>query len=394
MSIPSAVVFGAGSVGRGFLGQLFSESGYEVVFVDIAEPIVAALSRARSYRLRLVDNSSTQDISVHPVRALHAEDTPRVCEELARAHVAATAVGTRALSSIAPSVAAGIELREKHGIGAALNIIVCENLKDAAGVFRSRVDELLSPGARSYAREYVGFINTVVGRMIPPQEAGVRAGDAGLVVAEPYKVLPVDARGFKGPIPNVVGMKPCEEFAVYMSRKLWIHNCAHAMLGYLGYLRGYAYCHEALRETTILRVVELSLRESQCGIAAAHHVSEEWLRDHVTDLLRRFGNASLKDSVARLGRDPLRKLGPSDRLVGAARLTESTGVRPEGLSWGIAAGYCFDCPDDPLARSLQGLISTKGIAAAMLEVSSIRPDETLGGLVLDRYHLLRTGRWS
>jgi len=105
------VIFGAGNVGRGFLGQLFSVSGYEVIFVDIDEPLIAALNERRSYTIRLVDNEQTKEVVVSPVRALHAEETEAVAQALAEASLAATAVGVRALPHIAPLVATGIVRR-------------------------------------------------------------------------------------------------------------------------------------------------------------------------------------------------------------------------------------------------------------------------------------------
>ena len=70
----NALIFGAGNVGRGFLGQLFSESGYQVVFADVDEPLVRALNANGRYTIRMVDNEWSQEIAVTPVRGLLATD--------------------------------------------------------------------------------------------------------------------------------------------------------------------------------------------------------------------------------------------------------------------------------------------------------------------------------
>lgn len=107
----SSLVFGAGNVGRGFLGQLFAESGYEVVFVDVDQPLVAAMQTRGQYTIRLVDNDWMQEVTVAPVCALLAGETEAVAAHVATADIAATAVGVRALPFVAPLVAAGIARR-------------------------------------------------------------------------------------------------------------------------------------------------------------------------------------------------------------------------------------------------------------------------------------------
>jgi mannitol-1-phosphate 5-dehydrogenase len=393
MTANSALMFGAGNVGRGFLGQLFSESGYEVVFVDVDQPLIAALNDRRAYTINLVDNDLNQKVEIAPVRALHAQDADAVAQAVAEAEIAATAVGVRALEHIAPLLAAGIVRRARAGMPAPLNVIICENLKDAAATFRGMVGEHVPTGQQGYFRANVGFVDTVVGRMVPPPTPEMRQQDPSLIAVEPYKVLPVDRQGFVGPIPNIAGLEPCDNFAAYTARKLYVHNCGHAVLGYLGYLRGHEFGYQALEDTAIRPTFEAALAESKAGIVAAHGVEPAWLEAHIADLTRRFANCALGDTVFRLGRDPLRKLGSADRLVGAARLAGQAGVLPNALGWGIAAGYCFDDAADPLAVRLQQRIAAEGFAAVLADVSGVQPDEPLESLVTARYRLLRSGGW-
>ena len=74
--------------------------------------------------------------------------------------------------------------------------------------------------------------------MVPPLTPEMRAADPTLIVVEPYKELPVDRAGLGRPVPAIVGMEPCDNFAAYTARKLYIHNCGHAVLAYLGHLAG------------------------------------------------------------------------------------------------------------------------------------------------------------
>ena len=386
----TAVIFGAGNIGRGFIGQLFSESGYDVVFVDVDDTLIDAINNRGQYTIRLEDNDGTQEIQVAPAHALHAQrDQPAIVDLIGQAAIGATALGVRALPHIAPLLAAGITRRAESGVSPPLNLIICENLKGAAATFRRMVGEHIAAENQAYFESHLGFVDTVIGRMVPPLTPELRAQDSSLIVVEPYKELPVDRTGFVGNIPQVVGMRPCDNFAAYTVRKLYIHNCGHAVLGYLGYLAGHEYGYEALADAEIQASVEQALAESKKGIVHAYGVESDWLDGHIADLLYRFGNRALGDTNFRLGRDPLRKLGPADRLVSPARLAEQAGIRPEALSLAIAAGYCFDHPDDPLAGELQQRLRHDGLATVLADVSEIRKDEPLGELVKEKYDRLR-----
>lgn len=328
---PQAIIFGAGNVGRGFLGQLFSESGYRVCFVDIDAALVAALRAQQAYTIRLVDNTHTEEVRVGPVTALLAE---------------------------APAQAP-----------------------------TSPVAEVLA--TRAYAAGHVGFVDTVIGRMVPALTPELRAEDPTLIVAEPYKELPVDRAGFVGPIPTIVGMTPCDDFALYTARKLYLHNAGHAVLAYLGYRRGYVLGYEALEDPHLRPVLTGALEEALQGIVRRYGAEAAWLRAHVADLLDRFANRALADPVLRLARDPLRKLAAADRLVGAARVAETTGQVPVNLALSIAAALLFDAPEDPSAQELQRRIAAEGIEAVLASVCAIAPGEPLGRAVIERYHLLR-----
>ncbi|MHB9031641.1 MAG: mannitol dehydrogenase family protein [Anaerolineae bacterium] len=391
----NAIMFGAGNIGRGFLGQLFSESGYFVTFIDIDDPLISALRDNGGYTLRLVNNANTVGTRITPVSGILSGDKAQVVAAISQASIGATAVGARALPFIAPTVAIGITARMNAGMNDPLNLIICENLKGAAAYFRGLVSEHLDAPAKAYMDTHIGFVDTVIGRMVPELPPELKAQDRTMVIAEPYKELPVDSAGFVGPIPHIVGMEAHDNFGLFTARKLYLHNAGHAVLAYLGYLRKYNLGYEALEDSEIRPILEAALDESLLGIVRQYGADEHWLRAHVADLIERFANRVLADPVLRLGRDPLRKLAPNDRLVGAARVAETTGQVPVNLAWGIAAGLRFDAPGDDKAAELQGRISKEGINAVLLDVCGIRADEPLGKAVLQRYQQLQQeARWA
>lgn len=385
---PSAVVFGAGSVGRGFLGQLFTESGYEVVFIDIDEPLVAALGRQRSYTLRLAGIEKVEDVTIRPVRAVSGLEAEQVADEVARASLLATAAGARALPAIGESIGAGLIRRWESGRPDPLNIVICENLRDAAARLRRHVEDAIPDGLRPNVAQQAGFVPAVIARMSPVPTPEQRAADPTLIVAEPYKVLPVDRGAFRGPIPDIVGLMPVSPFAAYVERKLFIHNAGHAMLGYLGYRRGYAYGYNALTDPLIRPLLDQALDEAGRAVVNEHDFEAGEMAQHVEDLLTRFGNRALADPVDRLARDPLRKLAPQDRLVGAARLADKHGISPTGLAWGIAAALAYDNPGDAHAVELQTRLAQEGLSTILEDLCHIGAGQRLADLVRSRYRTL------
>ncbi len=211
-----------------------------------------AINARNAYTIRLVTNEGAEAVEVGPVAALHSSDeVDAVADVISRAEIGATAVGAGVLKHVAPVVAAGIERRALLGNSAPLNLILCENLHGAARIFRDMVLAHLPPNLHPFVAGHVGFVDTVIARMVPPLTPELRVEDPSLIVVEPYKELPVDRDAFVGPVPDVVGMVPFAPFEFFTERKLYVHNAGHATLGYLGYLKGYAYGYEALADDEI-----------------------------------------------------------------------------------------------------------------------------------------------
>ncbi len=386
------VIFGAGNVGRGFLGQLLSESGYRVLFVDVYEPLVRALAERGSYTLQLVTDSKVEELEISGVSAVSSFDREAVAQAVAECDLAATAVGVGALPKLAPTVAAGLEQRRLAGRGP-LNLIICENLRNAPDLFAEMLRPHLSKEGRAFLQEQVGLVDAVIGRMVPLIPKEISEQDPSLIMAEPYKVLPVNRDRFRGEIPDVVGMEARDNFAAYVDQKLFTHNAGHAMIAYLGYLNGYEYGYQALNDPLVRGLTEQAMEESSDALVRRHGINPAEQYAHVQDLLLRFRNHRLGDTIFRLGRDPIRKLGPEDRLAGAARLVVETGGRPTALAWGIAAGLLFDPAEDESARRLQSLLRERPIEVVLQQVSGIEPGSQLSDMVIQSYRSLSAGNW-
>ncbi len=324
-----AVMYGAGNIGRGFIGQLLSQSGYEVAFVDVAEPVIEQLNRQHQYPVRILYGDRYEESMVQNVSCVDGKDTGAVAEAIAEADVMATAVGVNILKFIIGNIAAGLKKRWQDPTKAPLNIIICENLIGADAYLKGEVAKLLNDEEKKLLDEKVGFVEASIGRMVPVQTDEMKGDNPLRVCVESYGVLPVDKAAFKGEIPPIQNMLPFTPFAFYIERKLFIHNMGHAFCAYLGSLMGVEYIWQAIADPTVELLVQRAMQQSAIGLSVKHGVPYGELNDHVLDLLNRFGNKQLGDTVKRVGNDLNRKLNPNDRILGALNLCLSQGVLPK-----------------------------------------------------------------
>lgn len=388
-----AVHFGAGNIGRGFLGQLYHESGYRTVFVDVVDTVVDAVRRRKSYPLRIVSDEGKEDRFVENVWAVHGADIPAVAEAIAEADIASTAVGVNALPHIAPALAAGIAERFRRPDAKPLNVIVCENLIDAGPFLREEVRNHLDQEWHHVLEERAGFVEASIGRMVPVMTAEQKAEDPLLVCVEPYCELPVDKNAFVGGVPDIAHMKPMANFGAYVERKLFVHNLSHAATAYLGWLRGHEDIWQAIRDAAVRREVEAAARESCTALARRHGLNKQELDAHREDLIHRYHNRGLGDQVARVARDPVRKLGPNDRLLGAARMCLEEGVPPAHIAFAVAAAIQYDPGGDPAARRLQGIRQEKGLEGVLRDICHIEPRSPIAELVYQQAKRLNDPGW-
>lgn len=368
-----AVHFGAGNIGRGFLGQLYYESGFETTFVDVSQDLIDEINRRGEYPIQLVAEFS-KTITIANVRAVHADDTAGVADAVARADIASTAVGVNVLANVAAPLAAGLAKRFETRPGKTLDVLICENLLHGSDFLRERVRLALEPRWHEDLARRVGFVEASVGRMVPIMTPEQIAEDPLLVCVEPYCELPVDRDGFRGMVPPIRNLHPKPNFQAYVERKLFVHNCGHAAAAYLGHLRGHTFIWEAMADDSVRRAVSETMGETCRALQRRYGLPESELRDHAADLVARFANRALGDQIARVGGDPVRKLGRSDRLIGAMTLCQAEGVDSPNVAMVSAAALRFDVPGDQSARQVRELVAERGVAGAVAALAGLPVD--------------------
>ena len=341
------VIFGAGSIGRSFIAPVFMDGGYETVFVDVVPGILKALEERGAYDVVYKDDSGESRRRVAPVRGVNGGDAQAVRRELEGAGCCVTCVGAGALPAVLKSIAAALPGRDADR---PLDIILAENLKGAAdtarGIFAEAAGPSGSPGSRRQAR--IGIVETSIGKMVPIMPAGAARGNPLLCWAEPFNTLIVDARGFVGPIPRAPDIKAVAPIAPWVARKLYIHNFGHAALAYLGRreLPDARYVWEVMENGGVSAAVERGMRT--VGAALCLEFPDVFtlddIQEHVSDLIRRFANRALGDSLYRTGRDLKRKLHRNDRVVGALELVRKHALDVRVPLDVFRAALCFDAP--------------------------------------------------
>lgn len=367
----NAVIFGAGNIGRGFIGALFSGAGLNVTFIDVSKTIVERMNADRCYPLHIVGGDSEKIIEVKNVCAVDGNDKEAAVNAIVNADIAATCVGAKAIKYIIPNLSAGIKARVAKGM-APLNLLICENLMDADKYIK---EELLAPVLSEEEMEHIGLVETSVGRMVPVPKALGEGENPLKIAVEEYGVLPVDRAAFKGKVPEIANMVPFEPFHYYIERKLFIHNMGHAICAYLGDILGHEYICDSIADPSVRLLVHNAMLESCSALSSKYSAPIKPLLDHACDLIRRFGNRALGDTCARVGGDIPRKLSYSDRLTGAARSVIESGSFPVFICTGSAAAlYCYmkqngftEDAADTLAR-LTGLEKNDEITVSTLEM--------------------------
>ena len=363
-----AIQFGAGNIGRGFIGALLSKAGYHVVFADVNTEIINKINSDKKYTIHVMDTICSEEEISNISGVISTSD--EIYKEIVEAEIITTAVGPGVLPRIAPTIAKGIALRKEKGIKTYLNIIACENAIKASSQLEEEVKKYLNEEEIEYLKEFVGFPNCSVDRIVPP----VKSENILDVVVENYYEWNVEKSAFKGEIPKIEGMNLVDNLMAYIERKLFTLNTGHAITAYFGYLKGYETIEESIKDEVIYGFVKNSMIESGKGLIAKYNFDEEAHYKYIDKIIDRFKNPYLKDDVARVGREPLRKLNENDRLIKPLITARGFNINTDNLLLGVGAALHYDNKEDSQSVQLQSLINEKGIKASLAEISKISGD--------------------
>ncbi|EKO3577972.1 mannitol-1-phosphate 5-dehydrogenase [Vibrio metschnikovii] len=380
----NAVHFGAGNIGRGFIGKLLADAHIQVTFADVNEPLVDQLSHQQQYKVKIVGHDCQID-TVTKVTAVNSASLELI-ERMVNTDLVTTAVGPAVLDMIAKTIAKGIEARFAAGNQQPLNIIACENMVRGTSHLKTEVFKYLSSDLQAKAEQYIGFVDSAVDRIVPPAEA---ANDDPLdVTVESFSEWIVDEQQFKGEIPCIKGMETTQNLMAFIERKLFTLNTGHCITAYFGCLKGHHTIRQAIEDPEIRAEVKQAMQESGEVLIQRYGFDRTMHHAYIEKILSRFANPYLVDEVDRVGRQPLRKLGPNDRLIKPLLGTIEYGTDNTTLLKGIAAALKYTNRNDPQSIELQASLKERGIPKTLAHYSGLKENSVEVQKIEAIYHQL------
>ncbi|XBS69742.1 mannitol-1-phosphate 5-dehydrogenase [Acerihabitans sp. KWT182] len=380
-----ALHFGAGNIGRGFIGKLLADAGIEVIFADVNQVVLDALNARREYEVHVVGEQSRVE-KVRNVSAVHS-GSPDVAALIATVDLVTTAIGPQILERIAPAVAKGLIQRHDAGNTRPLNVIACENMVRGTSQLKQHVLNALPEQYHHWLAQNVGFVDSAVDRIVPPAQAGNE--DPLAVTVETFSEWIVDKTQFKGEPPAIAGMELTDNLMAFVERKLFTLNTGHAITAYLGQQAGHKTIRDAILDPAIRQVVKGAMEESGAVLINRYGFDPAKHAAYITKILQRFENPYLHDDVERVGRQPLRKLSAGDRLIKPLRGTLEYGLRHDNLMNGIAAAMHYHSEQDPQAQEWAALLEKSGPEAALAQVSGLDKDSEVLEQVVNIYNAMQ-----
>ena len=377
-----AIMFGAGNIGRGFIGALLSRSGWHVTFADVVPEIVDAINRDKRYTVHVLDQVC-EDWEIGNVSAVYSNG-PDIAPAIAQCDLITTAVGPMILPKIAVTIAEGIKARKAADNTSPMNIICCENGLRTTTRLKNETFKHLNADEKAFSEEHIGFADCAVDRICPKPEFP-NPLDAAV---EEYMEWDVEAAGWKGMKADIKGLTYTDNLMACLERKLFTLNSGHAICAYLGTLKGYRTIIESIQDPVIGDIVHAAMRESGEGLIREFSFDPAVHHAYVERIFRRFQNPHLKDEVQRVGREPLRKLAAGDRLIKPLVTTASYNLPVDHMIFGAAAALRFDCPDDPQSVQMMERIRRESAGAVLTAYSELKADNPLHTRILDVYRAL------
>lgn len=379
-----AVHFGAGNIGRGFIGLLLSRAGYQVEFIEIDEERVALLNERRQYTVTLANEEAEATVVRH-VSAINGKELDRVAQSIAVADVVTTAVGVTFLKYVAKGIAKGIEMRCQQEEAKPLVIIACENTIGGSTKLKEYVYEHLSTDFKKIAAMLIAFPDAAVDRIVPLQQHE----DKLQVTVEPFYEWIIDRSALPEEYPAIEGVHYVDRLDPFIERKLFTVNTGHCCAAYHGYLQQYSTVQETMRNDAIVAEVRGVLSETGTVLIKKYGFDEVEHHRYIDKIIERFCNPYLTDEVVRIGRSPIRKLSLNDRLVRPALAAYSLGIEVPYLTKTIAAALLFDYREDPESVELQKSLKERGVHETIANYTKILESHPLHSSIVAAYESLQ-----
>ena len=370
-----AVHFGAGNIGRGFIGETLAANDFAIAFVDVNEAIIDELNRRHEYTIELAANGQKQIKVEHVYGINNGKNPDQVVSEIAQTDLITTAIGPKILQLIAPLIAQGIVARKNANNEQKLDVIACENMIGGSQLLKAEVYKHLEDTDKAFADEYIGFPNAAVDRIVPIQTHD----DPLMVSVEPFKEWVVDESQMANPKLKLTGVEYAPALEPFIERKLFSVNTGHATVAYTGKTFGYDSIGEAIKDKRVLEQLKGVLQETGELLIAKWQFDRAEHKKYQEKIINRFENPYISDTIARVGRTPIRKLGYDERFIRPIREAKERGLNYAMLLDTVAKIYQFDVASDDESVRLQQMIQEK-FAEVVANTTDLKDHELVNAI--------------
>lgn len=376
-----AVHFGAGNIGRGFIGEILHHNQFSITFVDVNQTIINELKTRKSYEIGLADETQER-IFIDKVTGFNNQEEPeKVIEQIVEADIVTTAIGPNVLPFIAELVASGINERENRKIMRPLDIIACENMIGGSSFFKSEIEKYVTNN--DYLEQFIGFPDAAVDRIVPEQHHK----DPLFVEVEPFSEWVINKEQVKNKTIELEGVLYVDNLQPYIERKLFSVNTGHATVAYTGALLDYQTIDEAMKDALVLAQLKSVLSETGELLIQKWGFNRDEHNLYVEKIISRFKNPYISDGVSRVARTPIRKLGYNERFIRPIREGNELGIEVNHLI--AMVGMIFNYYDEQDAESLElaDKLANENLNQVIKEVTGIKDNVLLEKIIenINRY---------
>lgn len=362
-----AVHFGAGNIGRGFIGEILHKNGFDITFVDINETLIDALNARDSYEIEYADEVH-QRLTISGFSGLNNGKEPEaVAQAVAEADIVTTAIGPNILPYIAELIANGIKLRRENDDTRPMDIVACENMIGGTDFLNEKVSAYFDEADREYVASYIGFPNAAVDRIVPMQSHE----DPLFVSVEPFSEWVIDQTKVKGTQIKLEGVLYVEDLLPYIERKLFSVNTGHATTAYTGKHYGYETIDQALKDDNVLQQLQAVLAETGALLVEKWGFDQEAHAAYANKIVGRFQNSHISDAITRVARTPIRKLGYDERFIRPIREAKERGLTYDALLETVAYIFEYSDADDEQSQELQKMLAEQPLNQVIQTVTGL-----------------------
>lgn len=372
------VHFGAGNIGRGFIGEVLNQNSSTVAFVDVNETIIDALNDCKEYTIEVAAENE-EEVKVDDVYGINNGENPEeVVDAIVEADLVTTAIGPKILPYIAPLIKQGIQKRKDKGSQEPLDVIACENMIGGSSFLKEEVlKNTDDTDLIDYIEKYIGFPDAAVDRIVPMQTHE----DVLRVTVEPYKEWVISKNGLKNTSLVLEGVHYVEDLEPFIERKLFTVNTGHATTAYNGAYAGYKTIDEALKDQKVYAQVKAVLEETGALVIEKWDFDKEVHEKYINKILSRFENPRLSDEVTRVGRTPIRKLGYNERFIRPIREANERGLSVDALILTVGKALVYNDHTDEESVELRKMLKERNSEEVVREVTELNDADLINQIV-------------